>query len=72
MAFSDEHSSLVEVFQNLTTGYIYSQHHVMFDFFFKQFVELGKIKWSLIIFSINVWNTIEIFMLRNILDKTVK
>ena len=71
LGFPDNHYSLVSNVQNLTTGYISPQYHLAFDYFSRQSVGLGKMKWSLIVFSINVFSTIEIVILRNILDKMV-
>ena len=69
--FSDENSFLVAKIPNLTTGYISPQYHVVFDDFFRQFVELFKIKLSLMIFEIKCSNTLRIIMLSNSLDKMV-
>ena len=69
--FSYEYFYLVANIQNLTTGTISPQYYVVFEKNFREFVGLGKMKCSLILFAINFLNTIDIVMLRNSLDRMV-
>ena len=69
--FPDKHYYFEANVQNLATGYISTQYHIVFENIFHTFFKLGKMKWSQKLFVINVLNTVEIFMLRKSQDNIV-